>query len=177
MRLLLSINAFRSRVLASAAALLMMAGAGCSGQKTPAAAAQAKNNVQAAAAAKVPAIQVSATPHAQRSTFTVDDNQRDPFFPKKKPVARTTAGQPAAPVDLSSLLKNEFLGVSGFGEQRIAVFRNALLERGQSATLRLSTGGQQHPVTVRCREVMKNAVVLEVQGQAQPVTISIAEQL
>jgi hypothetical protein len=161
-------NRAKNWTLSSAAALMLLAG--CSGENPSAASA---TNTKAAApatqmaAAKTPAV-------GSRSVFTVDPKLRDPFFPgSTRRAAATTSTTPAvaAPMDIPALLQAGFDGVVGAGESRIAIINNVLLERGRTATIPLTAGGQRREVTVRVREVLPNAVVLEVQGQRQPITI------
>jgi hypothetical protein len=164
----------RGRLLLIIAALVL-AGAGCSEAKKAAAAASAAGNInpeRIASAAAVSAANLT-TARPRRSVFTVDDNIRDPFFPKAKKVTLVAAVERSAiAIDIPTLLQTEFQGVIGSGEERIAVINNVMLVPGRHAIIPLRSDGQEHNINVRCREISRNSVVLEVQGYPQPLTIT-----
>ena len=111
---------------------------------------------------------------APKSVFTIDQNSRDPFYPKAKRAVATVVEptkQPEASIDLLSLLQAAFQGVIGNRDTRIALINNVMLEPGRQTVIPISAGGQLRSVPVRCREVLKDAVVLEVQGYPQPVRL------
>ena len=115
---------------------------------------------------------------APKSTFTIGKNFKDPFFPKSnKSVASNTASSasPATPADVQSALRAGFQGVLGAGDQRLAIINNVILENGRTTTVPVRLGSSEQRVGVRVVEVLKNGVVIEIQGQKQPLTITRAE--
>jgi hypothetical protein len=115
---------------------------------------------------------------APKSTFRIDKNFRDPFFPKasnnSKAVA-ATATAAATPADVQSALRSGFQGVMGAGERRLAMINNVILEPGRNIVVPVKVGAFQQKVAVHVVDVLRNGVVLEVQGQKQPLTITYAE--
>jgi len=160
----------RQSRLWSALSLLSLLVAGCSeGKRVPVANAVKPLGVQRVAPAVSEAKQASARP---RSIFAVDDNTRDPFFPKSKRRTLVASVEKAPPMEIPILLQAEFEGTIGWGDHRIAVISNIMLEPGRQTVIPLRSGGQERRVSVRCREVYRNAVVLEVQGYPEPLTIT-----
>jgi hypothetical protein len=151
-------------------AALILASTGCSEAKRGAAASVGTPLAAQKAVAAVSAVKVALV--RPRSVFTVDENTRDPFFPKAKKRTLVAAVENSAPIDIPVLLQAEFQGVIASGESRIAVIGNVMLEAGRQAVIPVRSGGQERRVSVHCREVSRNAVVLEVQGYAEPLTIT-----
>ena len=110
---------------------------------------------------------------APKSVFTVDNNSRDPFFPNAKSNVPVEVGTPVdANFDVPSLLQSNFHGVVSSGGKSIAYVNNVMLEEGRTAVIPIRAGGQEKAVTVRCIEVAKDSVVLEVQGYAHPIRLT-----
>lgn len=113
-----------------------------------------------------------------KSVFTVDNDSRDPFFPNAKKAAPVVATAPnAAPktaVDVLGQLQAGFQGILVAGDQRIGLINNVMLEPGRETEIPVGSGNEKRRVPVRCREVTRDGVVLEVQGYAQPVRIASA---
>jgi hypothetical protein len=162
---------FGIQVLAVTFGLIL---AGCSSSSSNTGApAPASQSAQGAGSTKTTQMAAAEAP-APKSTFTIDQNSRDPFFPKaKRAVAagETTTKQPEAAIDLVAVLQAAFQGVIGNRETRIALINNIMLEPGRQTVIPISAGGQSRNVAVKCREVLKDAVVLEVQGYPQPVRL------
>jgi hypothetical protein len=121
------------------------------------------------------------TNNAPRSVFVVDKTAKDPFFPKssrlteRPAVTNAQAALVPAPTttgDVLAALQSGFQGVIGAGENRLAVINNTILEPNRAAAIPVSIGGRAQNVQVRCRQILKNGVVLDIQGQAQGVTIT-----
>ena len=150
-------------------AALLLAGCSSSSSNTGTAATAAQGS-EPKKPGKTTAVVASAA--APRSVFNIDQNSRDPFFPKaKKAVAVADAQQPQAAVDVISLLQAGFSGTIGSGEQWMALINNVMLEPGRKTEIPISAAGQSRLVSVRCREVARDSVVLEVQGHSQPVRL------
>lgn len=155
------------------AAVLLIAG--CSGEKpaaAPSAAQKAGPSAAAAALQTAAAAQAPASPH--RSKFTAA-GARDPFFPKKGPSVSPPGGgqtESAGPTDAVALLRAGFQGTIGSGADRLGLINNIILETGRTATIPLNAPGQKREVTVKVRQVLPNAVILDIPGQPQPVTIT-----
>lgn len=110
-----------------------------------------------------------------RSVFTVDQNSLDPFYPKaKKAVAETEPAKAVAQVNVISLLQEGFQGTIGSGDQRIGLINNVMVEAGRQSEIPIGAGAQARTVTVRCREIDRDWVVLDVQGYPQPVRLARA---
>ena len=116
---------------------------------------------------------VAAEPPA-KSVFNASHTARDPFFPgaKKAVVETTTSSQPKTAVDVIALLQQGFQGVIGAGEKRIALINNIMLEPGRQTEIPVGHAADKRNVPVRCREVSRDSVLLEVQGYAQPIRIA-----
>jgi hypothetical protein len=114
-----------------------------------------------------------------KSVFTIDQNSRDPFFPhtRKKVLAAATSssvnGAPTAPVEsiseMPAQLSAGLQGIGGTADKRIAVINNVILEIGRSATIPLSSGSHNRNLPVRCRDITRDTVVLDVEGYGQVV--------
>lgn len=115
----------------------------------------------AAAAATVP-----------RSTFAVDSSLRDPFFPKAKRGSGETVAKNQVPLDIPALLQKGFNGTIGSADRRIALIYEVMLEAGRSATIPIRSEGREQLISVRCLEVSRDAVVLEVVGLARRVVLT-----
>jgi hypothetical protein len=63
------------------------------------------------------------------------------------------------------------------GTRRIALISNVMLEAGTKAVIPVRSGTQERQVPVRCREIERDYVVLEVQGHPTPVRLIRTEQL
>lgn len=150
----------------AAAALL------CACSSKPVASTAAPTPDSPAKTAPKPSEVAVASGSAPRSVFSTDQSARDPFFPKaKRTVAVASAGPSEVAVDVPSLLQANFQGVISSGGKAIAVINNVMLEAGRTATIPIRAGGVDRQIAVRCREVSRGSVVLEVQGYPQPVRI------
>ncbi|HEX7861684.1 MAG TPA: hypothetical protein VF773_15210 [Verrucomicrobiae bacterium] len=107
-----------------------------------------------------------------KSVFSVDGKARDPFFPnaRKTTIEVNTDGELA--LDIPAMLQANLHGIISSGGKSIAYVSNVMLEPGRNALIPIRAGGQERLVSVRCREVTKEAVVLEVQGYPEPVTLT-----
>ena len=108
----------------------------------------------------------AATP-ARRSVFTLDQGSRDPFFPQAKKTTAavaTTATTPTVISDLPALLTAGLQGIGGTPDRYIAIINNVMLEKGRQAVIPVRVGNQEKKFSVKCREVAKNSVALEVEG-------------
>src|SRR5688500_318386 len=93
-------------------ALLGAAGLRPAGVSSESANAGAPAPQSAATKAPAPSTTKVAGLSAEKSVFTIDQNSRDPFFPKaKKAVAVTDTTQPQVAVDVTALLQAGFQGV------------------------------------------------------------------
>ncbi len=121
---------------------------------------------------------VTTASEAPKSVFKIDQTSRDPFFPNAKRVvevaAEPTKQQPQVQMDVTGLLREGFQGVIGSGETRIALINNVMLEPGRQTVIPITAPGQSRSVPVRCREVLRDGVVLEVQGYPEPLRITKA---
>lgn len=107
-----------------------------------------------------------------KSVFTVDKNSRDPFFPKARiSNEEENKSQPDVAFDVPSILQANFHGVVSSAGKSIAYVNNVMLEEGRTAIIPIRAGGQEKQVTVRCAEVTKDSVILEVQGYTEPVRL------
>jgi hypothetical protein len=68
-------------------------------------------------------------------------------------------------------LQAGFQGVVGNDKAKIALINNVMLEPGRQTMIPISAPGRSQSVSVRCLEVLKDAVVLEVQGHTQPIRL------
>jgi hypothetical protein len=156
--------------------LLAVLCSGCAGDNKP-----AGSSAQATKATLVKNSQApSGVPTAQvpKSVFTLDQSSRDPFFPQAKKAieASTTIAVPVTNFDIPTLLNAGLQGIGGTTSRRIAIINNILLEPGRKAVIPLRVGNQTRSVSVRCREIAKNSVVLEVEGYG-PLTLKPKETL
>jgi hypothetical protein len=142
--------------------LLVLSG-GCAGDKNA-----PHPTVQSAAPGKAKAADsAAATTLARRSVFTLDQNARDPFFPQAKKAALPVGSAVAAPTvitDLPALFTAGLQGIGGTPDHYIAIIHNVLLEKGRQTVISVRVGSQDRKFSVKCREVAKNSVALEVEG-------------
>lgn len=139
---------------------------------------QAPVPIVAQASAKAPPPQKSEHPEnpselaAPRSVFTVDKNSRDPFFPKARiGNQEENIARPEVAFDVPAILQANFHGVVSSAGKSIAYVNSVMLEEGRSAVIPIRAGGQEKQVTVRCTEVTKDSVLLEVHGYTEPVRL------
>jgi hypothetical protein len=142
---------------------LLLLSAGCAGDKN-----SPHSAVQTTATGKAKAEEVTAaTTSARRSVFTLDQNARDPFFPQAKKAALPVGSSAAAPTvitDLPALLTAGLQGIGGTPGHYIAIVHNVMLEKGRQTVISVRVGAQDRKFSVKCREVAKNSVALEVEG-------------
>jgi hypothetical protein len=110
--------------------------------------------------------------NSPKSVFTVDKNSRDPFFPNARPVEPEVATTPELSVDVATLLQANLHGIISAGGKSIAYIGNVMLEEGRTAVIPIRAGSQDRQVSVRCRSVTKDTVILEVQGYTEPVRLT-----
>jgi hypothetical protein len=104
---------------------------------------------------------------ARRSVFTLDQNARDPFYPQVKKAAAAVGSTVVAPTvitDLPALLTAGLQGIGGTPDHYIAIIYSVMLEKGRQAVIPIRIGNQDRKFSVKCREVAKNSVALEVEG-------------
>ena len=138
--------------------------AGCAGDKNaPHPAVQSTS-----APAKPKGEVVAAKAETRRSIFTLDQSSRDPFFPqarKATPAVASTISATSTPVvDLPTLMANGLQGIGGTPDRYIAIIYNVMLEKGRHAVIPIRIANQDRKFSVKCREVAKNSVALEVEG-------------
>ncbi len=145
-------------------ALTFLLCGGCAGDKNaphPAVqstSTQAKAKIADAAATTAP---------VRRSVFTLDQGSRDPFFPQAKKASAAIATTVSAPVvvtDLTGLFASGLQGIGGTPDRYIAIINNVMLEKGRQAVIPVRVGNQEKKFPVKCRDVSKNSVSLEVEG-------------
>jgi hypothetical protein len=108
-----------------------------------------------------------------KSVFTINKDFKDPFYPKTTQSAPdSTKAAPVSAMDIDSALRIGFQGVMGAGDRRLAVINNVILEPGRHTTVPVHFGATSKNVRVRVIEVLKNGVVVEVEGQTQALTIT-----
>jgi hypothetical protein len=145
-------------------ALVILFAAGCAGDKNaPDPAVQSTS-----APGKAKAEEASATTTSvRRSVFTLDQTGRDPFFPQAKKAATAVGSNVTAPTviaDLPALFTAGLQGIGGTPDHYIAILQNVLLEKGRQTVISVRVGNQDRKFSVKCREVAKNSVALEVEG-------------
>jgi hypothetical protein len=165
-----SVRSNFSRWLLASAVLI----AGCSSEKPEAKSSGANSKARANAAA-APTAAGSPAPAVRRSDFSTNSALRDPFFPGvKRRVEVAETPQTRGPVDAERHLRQGFQGIFGAGRSRLALINNVMLEPGRTATIPVMSGNQRREITVRVRDVLPTAVILEVQGEGRTITISTA---
>ena len=166
-------------ILSQLAMVLLLAVAGCGGKEDSASAPAKAKEKTAAAAAPAEAPATNAGPLFV-SVFATNA-MKDPFFPRAKPAetaaAKTQAGSPAAAPSgaaIQAALQGAFIGVFGNPEERIALIRpDVQLRQGRSVTIPLVIEGRAQRVNARVTRVVRNAVELQVEGVAQPMTLTV----
>jgi hypothetical protein len=96
---------------------------------------------------------------------------RDPFFPNSTrrnpvPVAVATTDKPPPASEL--LLK----GLVGSANHRLAVINNAILELGESISVRVPSGR----VRIKCMEIGEDYAVILVEGEIQPRRLALSKK-
>ena len=116
----------------------------------------------------------SKTNEIRMAHFTLEKGLRDPFFPnsKKLPPGVQPEVKTAPPVNVAALLQEGLQGIMGAGSDRLAVIHNVILEAGKKTEIPVSINGTYRTLKVRCMEVSSNRVILEVEGQPQPITVT-----
>ena len=105
-----------------------------------------------------------------KSVFTTDHTGRDPFFPKARAAQVETQSDVA--FDVRAILQSSFHGVVSSGGKSIAFINNIMLEEGRNAVIPIRAGGHERQVAVRCQMVTKDSVLLEVQGDPEPLRLT-----
>jgi hypothetical protein len=151
--------------------------AGCAGDKGANRVAPQAPNASALKNTKKDVVPVSA--NVVRSVFTIDEHSRDPFNPQSRKVAAANGIEtPARPVaiDFPALLTDALQGIGGTADHRIAIMNNVLVEAGRPARIPVKVGNQARSIPVRCREIGRNTVTLDVEGYG-PLLIKRKETL
>jgi len=89
---------------------------------------------------------------------------RDPFFPnshRRDPVPILPVVQTEKPPPSSELALK---GVVGASNHRLAVINNAILEAGETGTVRVPSG----KVRLKCLEIGEDFAVIQVEGEIEP---------
>lgn len=141
---------------------------GCAGEKP----APSITSQPGGSAPKRPKVEPAvATTLARRSTFTLDASSRDPFYPQpKKPQVQEPrgggdlVGQPQPPTDLAALLSAGLQGIGGTTDRRMAIIYNTVLEPGRRTEIPVKMNNQDRRLSVKCREIAKTTVALDVEG-------------
>lgn len=170
-------------IISKLAMVLLLAVAGCGGKEDAAANAPAKPKEKAGSAAAGSTAGEAAATNAGPVVVSVfaTNAMKDPFFPRAKAVdlepAKTASGSPAAPPSgaaIQAALQAGFVGVFGNPEERIGLIRpDVQLRPGRSVTIPLVIEGRAQRVNARVVRVVRNAVELQVEGVAQPVTLTV----
>jgi len=161
-------KAFQLTSLCAAAAACVLVFSGCSSEAAKAAAPQAAPRA-AKSVAPQPEPVTEATP---KSVFTTDHTGRDPFFPKARVAPVEPTGQPDVAFDVRAILQANFHGVVSSGGKSIAFVNNIMLEEGRNAVIPIRAGGHERQVAVRCQSVTKDSVLLELQGDPEPLRLT-----
>jgi hypothetical protein len=146
-------------------AFLCALSAGCAGDKPgPHVAPQAAKSAPTRKAENA-----TAATEVHRSVFTLDGSSRDPFFPHARKPAEPAAGVAVAavqqtPMDINALLTAGLQGIGGTTDRHIAIIYNVLLEPGKRTEIPIRVNNQQRRLSVKCREITKNTVALDVEG-------------
>jgi hypothetical protein len=149
-----------------AAAACVMVFTGCSSEAAKAAAPQAAPKTTKAAVTAEPVAEI--TP---KSVFTTDRTARDPFFPKAR-LAEPDNSQPDVALDVRAILQANFHGVVSSGGKSIAFVNNIMLEEGRHAVIPIRAGGHERQVAVHCQSVTRDSVLLELQGDPEPLRLT-----
>jgi hypothetical protein len=153
-------KAFNLTSLCLAAAACVMVFSGCSSEAAKAAGPQGAPKSAAKPAA----------PKEEPLAEVTDHTARDPFFPKARVAQADT--QPDVALDVRAILQANFHGVVSSGGKSIAFINNIMLEEGRNAVIPIRAGGHERQVAVRCQMVTKDSVVLEVQGDPEPLRLT-----
>lgn len=153
--------------------------AGCGGEP-PKVAAPGKQDAAKPASMVSAASSTANTPGSPfpKSVF-VKNPLKNPFYPAR-PETRNDAPQAAqpSPSDAARQLREKlsagFMGVMGAGEERMAVINDIILHPGGDAEIPLTMDdGKQVVVKVKCLKILRNSVLLKVDGQEKPVTVTL----
>ena len=145
--------------------------AGCS--SNTASQASAKDPAKTSRPISTPAeASVPAAETAPKSVFTVDGKVRDPFFPNARQATLEVNTEGELALDIPAILQANLHGIISSGGRSIAYVSNVMLEPGRNALIPIRAGGQERQVSVRCVEVTKESVVVEVQGYPEPITLT-----
>lgn len=161
-------KAFKLTSLCFVAAACVMVFSGCSSEAAKAAGPQVapKSAAKASTPKEEPLAEVM-----PKSVFTTDHTARDPFFPNAR-IAQADKSQPDVALDVRAILQANFHGVVSSGGKSIAFINNIMLEENRSAVIPIRAGGHERQVAVRCQSVTKDSVVLEVQGDPEPLRLT-----
>jgi hypothetical protein len=145
--------------------------AGCSSNT----ASQGTANQTPKAARSVPTPAEDAVPAvetAPKSVFSTDAKAKDPFFPNARKATLEVNSEGELALDIPAILQANLHGIISSGGKSIAYVSNVMLEPGRNALIPIRAGGQERQVSVRCVEVRKESVVVEVQGYPEPITLT-----
>ena len=176
MRLTLSTGARKSQTAATMLVLAgWLAGAGCGSE--PAAQGSPSPAPRKASASEAQVLE-TAPAEPRRSVFTVGKDVRDPFFPgSRKPEEPTkVAAEPVREVnleDMKNVLTSGFQGIIGTTDRRMALIHNTVLEPRKTAEIVARLEGREYRLALRCLDVARDSVTVQVDGQPLPITISV----
>jgi hypothetical protein len=154
---------------ATAAALVAFLAPACSQKATPSGpgkAAVTKINLVAAATNQLCAQYVSVFEDL------VSPKGRDPFYPnshRRDPVPIMPVVLTEKPPPSSELILK---GVVGASNHRLAVINNAILESGETASVRVPSGR----VRVKCLEIGGDFAVILVEGEIEPKRLQLTKK-
>jgi hypothetical protein len=154
---------------ATAAALVMCLAPACKPKalsRGPARLAATKTNLLASATNPLAARYVSVFENI------IPPKGRDPFFPnshRRDPVPIMPVVQTEKPPPSSELLLK---GIVGAANHRLAVINNAILEKGESGSVRVPSGR----VRVKCMEIGEDFAVIQVEGEIEPKRLRLSKK-
>ena len=172
MRLLLPISDRKLRMAVLFIVLLSWIVTGCSSKPAPPASAQAGKGSAKGSETNTSGAQVAMAP--RRSVFKVGNGVRDPFFPEVKRVETTetvVAPKELPAEELKALLVAGFQGIMGTPDKRMALIHNTVLEPRKAAQVVARVEGKEYRLALRCLDITRESVTVQVDGQAVPITI------
>ena len=155
---------------------------GCGAKETPTAPSGKSSATAKAAGTPAPSpdaatAAVTARPPQYVSVFSTTD-PKDPFNPKVKPKATTTAANTApvqtiGPQDIIAALEAGFTGTFGAPTDRIALVHGLTLEQNRDTTLIITMHGTQRRVKVRPIRILRDTMEAQVEGVPNVATLKV----
>lgn len=159
-----------------AALLALMTGLAVGCGSEPESQGGANNTISSKASASDGETAAATPAEARKSMFTAGKGARDPFFPgARKTVEPVVAAAPvkeATAEDLKRVLTAGFQGIIGTADRKMALIHNTVLEPRKEAQIVAREGGQEYRMGVRCLDIARDSVTLQVNGQPFPITVS-----